>query len=85
MAINKDYGKIRRGFKPLLTHMEKNGKYFANCNSCAHFYSPKLDEPEQCNNLGVTHFDMCTREDGSEYCCYWKSVGMEKKARERNE
>jgi hypothetical protein len=76
--LAKDYGVIKRGFKPLLAHCEKNSFFIASCQSCAYYYSVG-DEPEECHNLGVLAYDMCTREDGTEYCCYWKSMGMRAK------
>lgn len=77
----KDYGVITRGFKPLLAHCEKNGSLIANCKSCAYYYAD--DDEELCHNLSVSEYDMCTRDDGSEFCCYWKSIGMRAKELKR--
>lgn len=82
--MSKEYGKIKRGFKSLLPRMEKAGNYIASCNSCAYFYSKGMEE-ECCHNEGITQFDVCQREDGTYFCCYWRSVGMEKKSLEKEE
>ena len=59
--------------------MANKGKYIADCRSCDYMYPPKEGEEEQCNNKGITQFDMAVRENGQEYCTYWVSTGNSRK------
>jgi len=66
-----EYGKVKRGFKPLRKQMREKGKYVAHCNSCKDYYQGKGDSEETCQNPCVSEFDM-NYEPTRTYCTFWK-------------
>lgn len=72
-------GMLGRGYSSLNKQMENKGKFIADCRSCDYMYPPTEGAIEQCNNKGVTKFDMAERENGQEYCTYWVSAGRSRR------